>query len=235
MEIRESLHSSCRVQAGSVLIRRRHIRAVLALPIAIVAALALGLDAPCRAGLVIQAPNITVAPGTSGSFDVLVASTSGSFDVSTDTVELALTGLSGVSFTGVSIATTAPYIYGADSATFQNSTFTFTTFPGTQFEVFDYLNALGAQKVTPQNSPFGLVNVQYSVAADATPGATGTLAFGSDTLLTDANGNTVLAATPNGSITIFAVPEPSAVILLAIGFSTVALCAARKRSASSER
>ena len=87
----------------------------------------------------IEAPNITVAPGSSGSFDVLIASTGGSFDVALDIVELSLTGLSGVSFTNVSIATTTPYIYGSESATNFGSTFTSTTFPGTEFEVFDYL------------------------------------------------------------------------------------------------
>jgi len=196
-------------------------------------AIALGIDASCQAGLVIEAPNITGAPGSSGSFDVLITSTGGSFDVASDTVELSLTGLSGVSFTGVSIATTTPYIYGALSATTAGSTFTFSTFPGTQFEVFDFLLSTGAVTINT-GDVFGLVNVQYSVAANATPGASGTLVFGPDTSLADATGLNVDFTAPNGSITISSsavVPEPSSAILLAVGCVTVMVGLARKRRA----
>jgi hypothetical protein len=200
-------------------------RAVLAFVVAF------GIDASCQAGLVIEAPNITVGPGSSGSFDVLITSTGGSFDVASDTVELALTGLSGVSFTNVSIDTVTPYIYGALSATTAGSTFTFSTFPGTQFEVFDFILSLGATTIGPGDS-FGLVNVQYSVAANATPGASGTLTIGPDTTLSDAAGANVDFTAPNGSITISAVPEPSGAILLAIGCATVLVGSARRRCAS---
>ena len=202
-------------------------RAVLAF------AVALGIDASCQAGLVIEAPNITVAPGSAGSFDVLITSTGGSFDVASDTVELSLTGLSGVSFTNVSIATVTPYIYGALSATTAGSTFTFSTFPGTQFEVFDFILTLGAVTIGP-GDVFGLVNVQYSVAANATPGASGTLTFGPDTSLADAAGGNVDFTAQNGSITISsssAVPEPSGAILLAVGCATVMVGSGRRRCA----
>ncbi|HEX3447175.1 MAG TPA: PEP-CTERM sorting domain-containing protein [Isosphaeraceae bacterium] len=195
-------------------------------------AVALGIGASCQAGLVVEAPNITAAPGSSGSFDVLITSTAGSFGVASDTVDLSLTGLSGVSFTNVSIATATPYIYGANSATTVGSTFTFSTFPGTQFETFDFILTLGAQTIN-SGEVFGLVNVQYSVAANATPGATGTLTFGPDTMLSDAAGNNVDFTAPNGSITISssAVPEPSGMILLAVGCATVLVGSARRRFA----
>jgi hypothetical protein len=211
-------------------VRRRNLQAVLAL------AIAFGVDASCHAGLVIEAPNITVAPGSSGSFDVVITSTGGSFDVASDTVELSLTGLSSVSFTNVSIATATPYIYGANSATTGGSTFTFSTFPGTQFETFDFLLTLGAQTINP-GDVFGLVNVQYSVAANATPGASGTLAFGPDTSLADAAGNNVEFTTQSGSIAIASstVPEPSGVILLAVGFGTVLVGFATRRCAKLKR
>ena len=48
----------------------------------------LGVGAPCRADLVIKAPNLTVAPGSSGSFDVLITSTGGTFSVAGDDIEL---------------------------------------------------------------------------------------------------------------------------------------------------
>jgi hypothetical protein len=214
-------------RAGLILVRREHLRAVLALVIV------LGIDASCHAGLVVEAPNITAAPGSSGSFDLIITSTGGSFAVASDTVELSLTGLSNVSFTNVSINTTAPYIYGANSATTGGSTFTFSTFPGTQFETFDFLLTLGAQTINP-GDVFGLVDVQYSVAANATPGASGTLAFGPDTSLADASGNNVVFTAQNGSITISsstAIPEPSTAILLAVGCATVLVGSARRRCA----
>jgi hypothetical protein len=217
-----------------MLVRRRDLRFVLSLPI--VVAITLATSAPCRAGLVIEAPNVTVAPGSSGSFDVLITSTSGTFSVASDIVELSLNGLSGVSFTSVSIATATPYIYGGNSATTQGSTFTFSTFPGNQLETFDFLFPSGAQTIGPGDT-FGLVNVQYSVAANAIPGATGALTFGPDTGLADASGNNVSFTGQNGSITVFsaAVPEPSAVVLLTIGCAAVVASSARKRSATSKR
>jgi hypothetical protein len=212
---------------GAALSGRCHgyLRVVLAL------AVVLGLGATCQAGLVIEAPNISVAPGSSGSFDVLITSTAGSFGVASDTVDLSLTGLSGVSFTNVSIATVTPYIYGALSATTAGSTFTFSTFPGTQFETFDFILTLGATTIN-SGDVFGLVNVQYSVASNATPGASGTLAFGPDSSLADAAGNNVVFTPQNGSITISsstAIPEPSGVILLAVGCATVLVGSARRR------
>jgi hypothetical protein len=217
-----------------MLVRRRDLRFVLSLPI--VVAITLATSAPCRAGLVVEAPNVTVAPGSSGEFDVLITSTGGTFNVASDTVELSLLGLSGVTFTGVSIDTVTPYIYGALSATTAGSTFTFSTFPGAQFETFDFILSTGATTIGP-GATFGLVNVQYSVAADAIPGATGALTFGPDTGLADASGNNVSFTAQNGSINVFsaAVPEPSAVVLLTIGCAAVVASSARKRSATSKR
>jgi hypothetical protein len=198
-------------------------------------AIALGIDVSCRADLVIEAPNLTVAPGSSGSFDVLITSTGGTFSVASDTVELSLLGLSGVTFTGVSIDTVTPYIYGALSATTAGSTFTFSTFPGTQFETFDFILSTGATTIGPGDS-FGLVNVQYSVAADATPGATGPLTIGPDTSLADAAGLPVSFTAQNGSVTVAvtAIPEPSAAILLAMGCATIVVVSAKKRTARSK-
>jgi hypothetical protein len=226
MENRETIGLSTHALAGLNLIRGSRLRGLLAA--LIVVAAALGTGASCRAELVIVAPNVSVAPGSSGEFDVLITSTGGSFNVASDTVELSLTGLSGVSFTGVSIATVTPYIYGANSATTEGSAFTFSTFPGTQFETFDFLFPSGAATIGSGES-FGLVNVQYSVAADAVLGATGALSLGPDTSLADASGNTVAFTASNGSITVSAIPEPSSVALLAIGCGAVAARSARKR------
>ncbi len=234
MKERKTIRISCHRRADSSPILRLHLRAALALPIA--CAFAFGIGVPCRADLVIEAPIVTAAPGTSGSFDVLITSTGGTFSVASDIVELSLNGLSGVSFTGVSIATATPYIYGGNSATTQGSTFSFSTFPapsGTPIEVFDFLYPSGAQTIAPGDT-FGLVNVQYSVDANVTPGSTGTLTFGSDTSLADAGGNNVSFTGQGGSITIVtaSVPEPASGILLAIGCAAVAFRFASRRPAS---
>jgi hypothetical protein len=231
MEKRETVCLSSRLRTGLMLSRQWRPR--MALAMAIVVGAIFWTDAPCLAELVISAPNVSVAPGSSGSFDVLVTSTGGSFQVASDTVELSLNGLTGVSITGVSIATaTEPYVYGANSATTQGSTFTFSTFPGTQFETFDFLVPAGAQTIDSGDS-FGLVNVQYSVAADATGGSTGSLTFGPDTSLADASGNNVGFDSQSGSITISSVPEPSGLTLLAIGCAAIVACSARNRRARS--
>lgn len=228
---RESIRISCPGRAASIAILRRHLRAAVALPITL--AVALGTGAPCRAGLVIEAPTITAAPGSSGSFDVLITSTGGTFSVAADDVELSLTGLSGVSFTGVSIATATPYIYGANSATTEGSTFSYSTFPGTTFETFDFLVPSGAQTIAP-GATFGLVDVQYSVAANATPGASGALTFGPDTSLSDASGANVAFTTSGGSFAISnsTVPEPSTLILMAMGTVAAAWHGTRGRRRS---
>src|SRR5271157_634102 len=77
----------------------------------------LGCAFPCHAGgLVIQAPNLSVTPGSSGTFDVLLLNTNSSggdsFNVAGDTIQLSLTGPLNVAFTDATIGTTAaPYIY----------------------------------------------------------------------------------------------------------------------------
>jgi hypothetical protein len=230
MENRETVCLSSRVRGGLNLIRGCSLRGLLAA--LVVVAAALGSSASCRADLVITAPNVPVAPGSSGSFDVLITSTGGTFDVASDTVELSLLGLSGVTFTGVSIDTVTPYIYGALSATTAGSTFTFSTFPGTQFETFDFILSTGATTIGPGDS-FGLVNVQYSVAADAVVGSSGALTFGPDTSLADAAGLPVTFTAQNGSITVTGgvIPEPSSVALMAIGCAAIVVYSARKRSA----
>ena len=234
MENRETVCLSSRVRVDLNLDRGSYLRSSLAA--LVVVAAVLGSGASCRADLVISAPNVPVAPGSSGSFDVLITSTGGTFNVASDTVELSLLGLSGVTFTGVSIDTVTPYIYGALSATTAGSTFTFSTFPGTQFETFDFILSTGATTIGPGDS-FGLVNVQYSVAADALSGATRRhLTFGPDTSLADATGLPVAFTAQNGSITITTavIPEPSSVALMAIGCASIVVSSARKRSARSK-
>ena len=70
----------------------------------------IGGAVPCSAGgLVIEAPDLTATPGSSGSFDLLLVNTNltggTSYDVSSDQFVLSLSGPLGITFTGVSIAT----------------------------------------------------------------------------------------------------------------------------------
>jgi PEP-CTERM motif len=204
-----------------------HLRAMLA-PV-IVAAVTLGSGAPCRADLVISAPNLTVDPGSSGSFDVLITSNGGTFYVAADDIELTLSGLSTVSFTNISINTATPYIYGSSSATLFGSPFIVNLSPN-DVEGVDYLFTSGAQTINAGDT-FGLMNVQYTVASNAVAGTSGTLGIGPDTLLSDATGLTVAVTPQAGSITIgvASVPEPSTVILLLIGCGAVLVGSARSR------
>ena len=93
--------------------------------IAVALAAIVGGAVPCFAGgLVIEAPNLTATPGSSGSFDLLLMNTNptggASFDVSSDQFVLSLSGPLGITFTGVSIATdpvAAPYIFVSSGTT----------------------------------------------------------------------------------------------------------------------
>jgi hypothetical protein len=197
----------------------------------------LGPDASCRAGLIIAAPNVSAAPGSSGSFDVLIMNSIGSgasFDVFADTVGLSLSGPSGVTFTGVSIDTVAAsYIYVLSGTTL-GVPLSFDTFPNTQFDAFDSeFGPLGFRTISPGET-FGLVNVAYTVDPNASAGA-GTLTITTDTSLSDPTGANIAFTPQDGVFIVSAVPEPSAVALLTIGCAAVVACSARKRSPTSKR
>jgi hypothetical protein len=104
----------------------------------------LSLAAPCRAaGLIIQAPNLSVLPGSSGAFDMLLINTNpaggASYDVSADSLDLSLSGSAGVTFEDVTIKTIPPYIYKVSATTLPGSNpLNFgISFPNTGFMVAD--------------------------------------------------------------------------------------------------
>ncbi len=131
--------------------------------------------------------------------------------------------------------TVTSYIYGSNSASLFGSTFIVNLSPN-DVEAVDYLYPTGAQTIN-SGDVFGLLNVQYTVAADAVRGSSGTLGIGPDTLLSDATGAIVPFTLQSGSITIgtASIPEPSSVILLTIGCAAVVVRSARRRSARSGR
>ena len=193
-------------------------------------AVAFGTAAPCRADLIIQAPTVTTAPGSTGSFDVLIENTNPtggqSYQLYADVIELSLTGLSGVAFTGVSIATlSAPYVYVDSGTTEGGGPFSFDNFPNTQFDASDSeFGPAGYRSIDPQDV-FGLANVTYTVSADASL-ATGSLVIGPDTSLSDPSFNDIIFTAENGSFTVIssAIPEPSSLALAMIGLAAAVTC-----------
>jgi hypothetical protein len=200
----------------------------------LVLAMSLGSALPCRAdGLVIEAPMLTAAPGSSGSFDVVLMNTNAaggaSYGVSIDSLELALSGSAGVVFTDVTINTIVPYIYVVSATTLPGSDpLNFgITFPTRGFTVSD---ADGAdpffQTVNPGDT-FGLANVAYTVSPTFSGTDTITIAsLNVGTSLSDINGNAIPFTAMNGSISTTSIPEPSTLILassaLLIGLGTSA-------------
>jgi hypothetical protein len=178
----------------------------------VVLAASLGPAGACRAaGLVISAPELTVTRGSSGSFDVLLTNTSTttSFDVSSDVFQLGLSGPVDASFTAVSIATSAQYIYVTSSTTVAGgSPLSVDTFPNMMFTASDSEFASPGFRVVMPGQTFGLANVSYSVSATS-PAGFDALTF-LNVSLTDINGNDIPVAMSNGSIGI--IPEPSTLI-----------------------
>jgi hypothetical protein len=182
----------------------------------LVLAASLGPAGVCRAGgLIITAPALTATPGSSGSFDVLLTNTSAStsFDVSTDSFQLGLSGPVDASFTAVSIATVAQYLYVTSSTTVPGgSPLSLDTFPNTLFTASDSEFASPGFRVVMPGQTFGLANVSYSISA-TTPNGIDTLTL-LNVSLTDINGNDIPVVPTNGSIHVgpAVIPEPSTLI-----------------------
>jgi hypothetical protein len=165
-------------------------------------------------GLVMEAPNLIAAPGSSGSFDVLLVNTNpaggASFDVAADSLGLSLSGLLSVTFTDVSINTVAaPYIYVTSGTTVPGGPpLSLDAFPNTQFTAADSEFAAPGFRVVNPGDTFGLAHVSFAISPTTLFGRD-TIAFVTTaTLLSDQNGNTIPFSLVNGSISV--VPEPAA-------------------------
>jgi hypothetical protein len=181
-----------------------------------VLAATLGPAVPGRAaGLVIQAPHVVAAPGSSGSFDVLLVNTNpaggASHDVAADTLGLSLVGPLSLTFTGVSIDTVAaPYIYVTSGTTAGGGPLSLDTFPNTQFTASDSEFAAPGFRTVNPGDVFGLAHVSFAISPSS-PLGTDTIAFVSPTTsLSDQNGNIIPVSLVSGSISTSAIPEPSA-------------------------
>ena len=151
--------------------------------IAVALAAIVGGAVPCSAGgLVIEAPNLTATPGSSGSFDLLLVNTNPtggtSYDVSSDQFVLSVSGPLGITFTGVSIATdpvAAPYIFVSSGTTQPGGPPLSTdTFPNTTFTGADAEFASPYYRTVNPGQTFGLAHVSYAVSS-STPKGTDTI------------------------------------------------------------
>jgi hypothetical protein len=184
---------------------------VLALTVAV------GHAVPCRAaGLVVEAPNLTAATGSSGSFDVLLVNTNAaggiSYDIAADSFQLTSLGPVTITFTDVSINTITPYIYVTSGTTEGGGALSLDTFPNTQFTASDSEFAASGFRPVDPGATFGLAHVSYAVSPTS-PFGTDTIAFGSlATSLSDEAGNAIPFTISNGSISVVAavIQEPPA-------------------------
>jgi hypothetical protein len=208
-----------------------------------------GLGASCRADLVLELnKNVTATAGSTGSFDVLVVNTdpstsTTSYHLSSDSVKLALAGLSGVSFTSATIATTGifngtaySYIY-QQTGTTASDPLSYDPFPNTLFTASDSEFASPYYRSVGAGSVFGLVHVGYTASASASAG-TGSISFqdvGAGTSLSDENGKALAFTTKDGTFTVAAVPEPGSLLLGLIGFGTGGLAHLWRRGRRSHR
>jgi hypothetical protein len=181
----------------------------LALSAVLVLAACLGPALPCRAaGLVMEVPNLTGPPGSSGSFDVLLVNTNpaggASYDVAADSIELAVLGPLGATFTGVSInTTTAPYIYVTSGTTVGGGPFSMDIFPNTQFTASDSEFAAPGFRTVSPGETFGLAHVTFAISPSSTGGTDTIMFVFPGTSLSDINGASIPFTTQ-------LVPEPAA-------------------------
>jgi hypothetical protein len=190
---------------------------------AAILAVGLALASPCRADLVISAPDITATAGSSGSFLVIITDTGPmSYSVKSDSFQLALTaGQTDVTFTS---ATTSPsnYIYTNSVANVFSGGSIDSKYPGSSFPTTaSFIAADSAVSTATILNPGGVLAlglISYTVSASATPGSVIALGFGGpgnpNNSLSDQSSQPVPFTTMDGSITITVVPEPASLSLL---------------------
>jgi len=189
----------------------------LAIPAAIFLTLSLGAPSS-RADLSLSITPFT-STATTGSFEVDLVNNSGtSVTVSDFSIELQLSGLAGVVFTGASMDTTAfTYIFAGVGA---GPPFSFTTFPTMEFTGGDSVFTGPPFYVTlPSSGPgseVGLGLVTYDTSA-ALPGTADIKFVSAGTSAVDSTGTAITLdySTPAGQIVVpgIAVPEPSTLVL----------------------
>jgi hypothetical protein len=171
-----------------------------------------------EASLIIGVGSTTVAAGGSGFVDITLQNTSSTpFATPIDGFSAVFSSSNAfVSFTGATMATTAPYIFANNSGDVNLSVPFYGTSPEPNIADFAFP---GAATTIAGNGILGLGRIFFSVGAGASAGtAPITLTTNGTTSLTDSNGATIVSTLSNGSITITATstPEPSTFVPLAL-------------------
>jgi hypothetical protein len=173
---------------------------------------------PTSGSLVFEAPTLSAAPGSSGSFDIVIVNTSSSsFHLAGESVELGISG-TGVEFTNTDANTLTPYVF-SPSFDLDNG-FSLDAsgnpYPKNDFITSDVSDAPTGFVVVSPNERLGIVHVSYTVDPGASLGSR-TLTIedlGGGTSTSDEIGNAVPFTASNGSLTVAAVPEPGCVGLV---------------------
>lgn len=204
------------------------LRRAAALLAAVVALLAPG---SARADLIITADNVTEAAGASGvSLDVTLTNTGpGAVGIGGFTFELTV-GSSDITFTGVTTATAAPYIFDGLGLFGPNIG---TVVTGQDIMASDVFSVIGSGTTLGSGATVGLGHLVF----DVSPSATGTypvmIAAFPATSLSDFSGADVpITRTLDGSIKIRGVPEPASICMLGSGAVVAAFVTARRRRRS---
>lgn len=202
-----------------------------ALPAVLTLAL-VSLAGPARADIILSIESVTGAPGSSGTFDVLLTNTGpASQNIDAFFLELS-TSDTNITFTGVTTSTTTqPYIFAGDSLF---GPIIATSGPGQVVDASDVSASSGNDVGLGQE--FGIGSVAYSIDPGATNGEIATINFDAFPLtsLSDSLGNNVDFTAQSGTITVQStstVPEPSTALPLVSALLFGAFLIRRRRAA----
>jgi hypothetical protein len=185
---------------------------------------------PARCGtvLVMTVENATVAPGGTGSLDIVLANDATATDSATIagfSIDLTVSAASGITFTGASDVTGAPYIFAGNSMGF------LPTITSSEVQANDFA-AMDGTLLAPGDPAVGLAHITFTADASAAPGTVPLtlIDYQAGTSLADTDGNNLDFTIVNGQITIngSAAPEPGALFMAATAI-VVGLAYARLR------
>ncbi len=174
------------------------------------AVVAMLLSVPARADMVFSIESVTGAPGSTGTFDVLLTNTGPSDqNIAAFNFELT-TSDTNITFTDVTTSTTtATYIFPSSAFGPDITTFAIDQ----SVEAGDVDDTLLGTDIAA-GATYGLGNVSYSIDPGALNGEVAGIDFVAypQTSLTDSDGNNVSFTANSGTITVqtSTVPEPSA-------------------------
>jgi hypothetical protein len=190
---------------------------------------ALLLSLPAKGSSILSIESVSGAPGSTGTFEVLLTNTGASpQNIAAFNFELT-TSDTNITFTGVSTSTT-PATYIFPSSFFGPNITTFAT--GQSVEAGD-VDATFAGTNVGSGATYGLGNVSYSIAAGAVNGGIADIVFAAfpSSSLSDSGGNNVPFTAESGTITSesSSVPEPSTTLPLGGALLAVAWLIRRRK------